>query len=108
MSTIDQTIAVVGDVGVQIAVTLFDASTNAAKDISAATTTEFKLRKPDATVVTWSASFATDGTDGRLAYVTITGDLDQAGVWLLETRIVAGTQDYRSVTQSQFRVRGAI
>jgi len=106
--TVDQTILVVGALGVPIEATIIDPITSAAADISAATTMEFHVRKPDATTDTWTAAFVTDGTDGQITYTTATGDIDQAGTWVFEARIVTASQDYRTVTQPQFRVRGAI
>jgi hypothetical protein len=107
-TTVDQTQFVVGDVGVPFRATIIDPETCDPLDISSATLTEFHVRKPDATTDTWVASFLTDGTDGRIEYVTIAGDLDTAGTWLIEARIVAPGQDFRTITQPQFRVRGAI
>ena len=107
-TTLDQTLLVVGAVGAPMTATIIDPATNAALDISAATTMQFKVRKPDATVLTWAATFVSDGTDGKITYSTVDGDIDAAGTWLLEARIVLPSADWRTVTQRQFRVRGAI
>jgi hypothetical protein len=107
-TTVDQTQFVVGGVGIPLRATIIDPATCAPLDISSATTLEFWTRKPDATVATWTASFVTDGTDGRIEYITQSGDLDTAGTWILEARIAGGGQDFRTITQPQFRVRGAI
>lgn len=106
--TLDQTILVVGDIGATLTATIIDPSTNAAKDISAATTMEFHVRKPAATTDTFTCTFTSDGTDGKIYYTTVSGDIDMAGTWTLEARIVSGSEDWRTVTQTQFRVRGAI
>lgn len=107
-TTVDQTQFVIDDVGAVLSATIIDPATNAALNISTATTTDYHCRKPDQTTVVFSASFVTDGSDGRITYTTLAGDLDQAGTWLLEARIVSGTQDFRTITQPQFRVRGKI
>ena len=110
MSTIgvDQTIMVEDNVGDVVRVTIYDPATDAALDISTATTMELRLRKPDGTTATWSASFVFDGTDGRIYYTTVAGDLDQTGLWYMEARIVADGGDWRTKTQTQFRVRGKL
>jgi hypothetical protein len=105
---VDQTIMVEDNVGDVITVTIYDPATDAALDISSATTLEYRLRKPDATVATWTAAFTNDGTDGKIYYATVAGDLDQTGVWLLEARVVDVAGDWRTKTQIQFRVRGKI
>ncbi len=45
------------------------------RDISTATTKRILITQPDDTVLTKTASFSTDGTDGILTYTTIAGDL---------------------------------
>jgi len=50
-------------------------------DISSATVKQIKLYKPSGTVVTKTASFTTDGTDGKLEYTCTTSDLDEVGTW---------------------------
>ena len=108
MSTIDQVQFVEDDIGAIINATIIDPATDAALDISGATTMEFRIKKPDATAATWTAAFTNSGTDGKIDYTTIADDLDQTGVYLLEARIVASGQDSRTVTQVQFRVRGKL
>ncbi len=49
------------------------------RDISTATTKRILITQPDGTVLTKTASFDTDGTDGVLTYTTIAGDLDLDG-----------------------------
>lgn len=71
----------IGDYGTPFIFTLVDADTDAAIDVSSGTSLEAIFRKPDGTIVVKTASFVTDGTDGRIQYVTVSGDLDQAGRW---------------------------
>ena len=71
-----------GDVGVPIKVTVVKAG--AAVNISTATTLKILLVKPDATLLTKTAVFDSDGSDGKMKYVTIAGDLDQEGVWQIQ------------------------
>lgn len=76
----------VGDIGTILEVTLMDDA--AVVDISSATTTQFKLKKPGGTTVTKTAVFTTDGTDGKLRYTTLANDLDEAGSWDIQTYLV--------------------
>ena len=57
-------------------------------DISTATVKQFILKKPSGSVVTKTASFDTDGTDGVLKYETVADDLDEDGTWQLQVRLV--------------------
>ncbi len=56
-------------------------------DLSTATVKEFYFQKPDGTILTKTASFTTDGTDGKIQYTTIAGDLNVAGKWKLQAKI---------------------
>jgi hypothetical protein len=55
---------------------------------SASATKQIILKKPDNTKLTKTASFTTDGTDGKLQYITIAGDIDQIGDWQAQAYIV--------------------
>jgi hypothetical protein len=59
-----------------------------AKDISDYTTKQLLFVDPDDASTTKTALFHTDGTDGILRYVTISGDIDQAGEWQVFGRIL--------------------
>jgi len=48
---------------------------NAPLSLVAATTKQILITQPDGTVLTKTASFYTDGSDGILTYTTIAGDL---------------------------------
>ena len=65
------------DVGTTLTVTIADEGT--AVNISAAATKVIKLTKPDGTVLSKSASFTTDGTDGKMYWVAVSGDFDTVG-----------------------------
>jgi hypothetical protein len=68
----------VGDIGTEI---ILDAK----EDISTATTVEIRYKKPDGTTGAWTGAVY-DTTKGR--YVTVSGDLDQAGSWYLQLYVV--------------------
>lgn len=60
-------------------------------DISAATTLQFIFRKPGGTTITRTASLFEGGTTGKLSYVSIAGDLDTAGKWIIQTKVILPT-----------------
>jgi len=70
---------VLGDVAVSLQVEF--ETLNQVDDISTATGWAIILVKPDGTEVEKVAAFLTDGTDGIIAYTTISGDIDQLGLW---------------------------
>jgi hypothetical protein len=72
----------VDDEGTIFEITL--TSGGAAVDISTATVLRIKFKKPTGTVVTQTAVFSTDGTDGKLRYTTVAGDLDVPKWWKLQ------------------------
>lgn len=79
-----------GDIGTEFRVTIKDQNGDA-KNIATASTKTFKFKKPDDTVVTKTATFYTDGSDGILTWsTTAVGDLDQLGIWNLQAYIVQG------------------
>lgn len=65
-------------------------------DISNATTKEFYFFKPSCTVVTQTAGFLTDGTNGIMQYITTTGDLDEVGTWKIQGHIVTASGNWRT------------
>ncbi len=70
----------VGDVGTAFQATVYDRG--AVVDLSGYSTLEIIFRAPDGTVTTQTATLVTNGTDGKMQYVTqAVDDLDQAGPW---------------------------
>ena len=73
-----------GDIGTYFRWTVYE---NAPVDVSAATKKQVKFIRPDGTQMTKTLVFSTkssdkgDGTDGRVEYVSITGDLNQIGTY---------------------------
>jgi len=84
-----------GDIGTEFRCTIKDSGT--AVDISSASSVkQIKFKKPDCTVVTKSATFYTDGTDGIISYVTVDGDLDIAGLWQAQAYVELTSGKYHS------------
>ena len=69
-----------GDVGTEIIL-------NCGSDISGATATLIKAKKPDGTTVNWTAAVY---NSNYLRYVTEAGDLDQAGRFYLQASLTLG------------------
>ena len=65
-------------------------------DLSAATTKQIKLLRPDGTSVEEDASFQTDGTDGILEYTTVSGNLSICGVWKIQWYVVLSGSTWRT------------
>jgi hypothetical protein len=75
-----------GDIGTRFEITVLE--NGAAMDLSTSSSVQFSFRKPDQTIATRTASFITDGTDGKVKYITQEGDLDQKGAWRLQVHVV--------------------
>jgi hypothetical protein len=85
----------VGDIGTVFEITVKDED-GVVVDISAATTKQFIFAKPGGTKVSKDASFVVNGTDGKLKYVTASGDLDESGDWQLQVYVVMPTGTWHS------------
>lgn len=57
-------------------------------DCSGVTTKQIIFKKPDNTLITKTAAFVTNGTDGKIKYRTIAGDIDQVGTWSCQGYVV--------------------
>jgi hypothetical protein len=73
------------DIGTVFTITLIDGTSTVG--ISTATTKTIIFGKPDGTSVSQAGTFTTDGTDGKMFYVTVDGDLDQCGWWKIQALI---------------------
>ena len=76
----------VNDVGTKFLVTVTDGSS--AVDISSATTKQLIIKKPSGTKLTKATAFSTDGTDGKMQYSIGSDDLDEAGSYKLQGKVV--------------------
>jgi hypothetical protein len=90
------------DIGVVFEFTVKDQD-GVVVDVSGASTKTFIFDKPDGTNVNKTASFGTDGTDGILTYTTVSGDLDQIGIWHHQAHVVIPSGDFHSDI-TEFRV----
>ena len=53
-------------------------------DVSTATIKFIYLQKPDGTKLKKTAVFVTDGTNGKIKYTAVAGDIDQVGDWQIQ------------------------
>ncbi len=72
----------------------------AAIDVSASSTKQIFFKKPDGMKLTKTATFTVDGSDGRIEYAVIAGDLDQIGIYRIQAYVVIGSNYYYSEIQS--------
>ena len=83
------------DIGTIFRVTIIDEN-DTIVDVSSASTKRILFKKPNGTLLEKTATFYTNGTDGIIQYITITGDLDTVGVWQLQAYVVLSGNQYRS------------
>ena len=82
----------VDDVGTVLEITLKDeGSSPEIVDVSTASTKEILLLMPNGTLLTKTADFTTDGSDGKIEYTTVKGDLAISGVWKVQAHVILGT-----------------
>jgi len=86
------------DIGTTFLITVQDASITT--DISSAVTKQIIFRKPDGSILTVDGSFTTDGIDGKVQYSTVSGDLNQTGLWKLQVYLVFSGGSWKSDIQS--------
>lgn len=85
-----------GAVGVVIEYTVLDSS-GQPLNISAASSKKLIFRKPDRVILEKNADFVTDGSDGKLKYTTVEGDLVPHGNWRAQADIIVpGVVDGRT------------
>jgi len=83
-----------GDIGTIFEIELKDCLT--VLNISAATVKQIIFQKPTGVSVTKTAIFSTDGVDGKIRYVTVSGDLDVVGTWKIQAKVVLPTGTWSS------------
>ena len=85
-----------GDIGTKLLVTVTD--DGSIVDISSASTLDIFIKKPDGTILSRSGTLETDGTDGKMYYITVLGDLDVAGKYKLQGRVVIASGSFYTST----------
>lgn len=84
----------VNDIGTTFTVTIREGKT--ALDISTATTKDILFKRPDKTLLTVAGAFVTDGTDGKIIYTTVDGDLNDKGRYCIQAKVVTAAGSWNS------------
>ena len=79
--SIENQILHVGDWGWTIVLTILDSQTKLPVDVSGADTKSILIESPSDVVTAKTASFVTDGSDGKISYRVESDVIDEAGVW---------------------------
>jgi hypothetical protein len=91
------------DIGTDLQITITESGV--AVPVSAASSIQIELTKPDGTVEVKTASNLTDGTDGVIHYVTVSGDIDQVGTWTYRGIVnFSASQKFHSIDPKTFEV----
>lgn len=83
------------DIGTIVEVTVVD-SDEIAIDISAATTMEIILKSINEIVVTKTAAFTTDGSDGKIQFTSVVADFPEAGRWKIQGHVILPSGEWRT------------
>jgi|TARA_Y100000593_G_C4279198_1_gene321853 hypothetical protein len=84
----------VNDVGTTFQLTFQD--DGSVVDVSSASAVEVLLMGPDDTATTKTATLVSDGTDGKVKYVTVSGDIETAGTWKIQGKVTFASSVYNS------------
>ena len=86
------------DIGTVILTTITDcvSGTSSPLNISSATSIFLVLKSPSGTSYNKVAVFKTDGTDGKVQYTTLDGDLIEVGTWRIQAIVNFATSSFRS------------
>lgn len=84
-----------GDYGTSFVLTAIGEK-NFFTDISDATDLSVIFKKPSGDILTKTAQFLNDGTDGRFVAVTEIGDINEAGRWEFQGKIITPTGSWTS------------
>ena len=87
----------VGDIGTIFRITIRDEDETVI-DVSTASSLQLKFRKPETgDIITKTASFYTDGTDGIVQWATTSADdLDESGIWSIQGKVTVGSLTHHS------------
>jgi hypothetical protein len=86
----------VDDVGSKLLITVYD--NDEVVDISDAVVLNIFIKKPDGVLLTKYATLENDGTDGKMYYLTEDGDLDIAGNYKIQGKVVITGGTYYTST----------
>ncbi len=88
-----------GDIGTIIEATVKDGAS--AVDISSASSVKFSVNPPRSAVKSFTAAFTSSGTDGKVRYTTLAGDINVPGTWWIQVLVTfSASKVLRSVPVS--------
>jgi len=96
----------VGDVGTSFLLTIVDKN-GTVIDISSALSKFIYFQKPKGAILKKDAVFVTDGKDGEIQYLSVTGDIDEVGTWYMQGYVETSLGKY-SASAVSFRVEQAL
>ncbi len=85
-----------GDIGTKLLFTITD--DGQIVDISSAISLSIFIKRPDGTTLDRTGTLETDGVDGKMYYITVAGDLNQAGIYKLQAVVGLPTGTYHTNT----------
>lgn len=91
----------IDDYGTRFTVTVKDADDSVFSLVGLSV--DFWFCKPDGSVIVKTASYTTDGTDGKAYYTTASGDIDSLGIWRLQAKVYGGSSNFFT-NSARFRV----
>lgn len=80
-----------GDLGTTFLLTITEADGTTAVDVSTATKLQMIFEDSAGVSVTKTAVLNTTGTDGKIKYVSVAGDIDMAGTWRVQGYVEFGS-----------------
>lgn len=85
-----------GDIGTKLLITMKD--DGSVVDISSASSLSIFIKRPDGTMLTRSGTLETDGTDGKMYYIVVAGDLNDAGLYKIQAQVILTSGSFYSST----------
>lgn len=85
----------IGDIGTVFRLTVKDQD-EVVVDVSTASTKQIIFTDPSGTTTAKTATFTTDGTDGKIQYQTVANDLDEAGQWQIQGYVVISSGSWKT------------
>jgi hypothetical protein len=85
----------VGDIGTAFEATIVD-QTGAIVNVSGASTKEPWFQRADGSTLAKAAVFTTDGTDGKIRYLSVAGDLTSPGPWAVQGHVIISGGEWHS------------
>lgn len=86
----------VDDIGTPFILEVVNKKTGAPLDLSTASSLQIRFKAPGTVTVVKTATLFTDGKDGQIQYLSISGDLHTEGQWKMQAEVVVGTATWHS------------